>query len=799
MRSLALLLLALLRSRLVAAPAEQGWDAERLSGLDLTSEPVAMQWDSSGRLWLLERETAGGAPGSRIWVVDPPPVGRGEVRARVWAQGLPESTGFEVSTSSVWLASGSRLVRLNGAADARAAERAIPWLGWGSASGHGTIFRSLVAHRDGWLYGALEADGPVTPQIMERGLVAPARLRPGVIRLHPALRILEQFTEGPLHAQAIAFTPAGDLIVATSGRLGLFHAFAGGVFIPRDAYPRPLNSMLDVQESIVPSVLQRPGALALVIGEPVADPSAVAQQDVVWVRYSNASSWFPTVIKSSGAALTVRGTTSPAARPQDAKVVGSASDAGVAGPGGTLFFRSQGGLVRMTPRVRDRRVPGDAKRFASLSARELAEAWAGSFDSWEGRIAERAFLERGDAEAAIVLSHLCATSSVASVRAAALQIYAGKPGASLDALRGAVMDRSAEVRVGAARALGERRGDAAGAWGLLVALAADPDPRIRREVALATRRLILAKPLPARDPSASARDVGEAFQVLGPVILTSARLPDSLVASAVWSAVEPLVASAPIAIPDALRGLGESALPMSGPLLKKAVRSTFAAGEEDKVDRLLERLLVLADESPALCAFGLEGMMQGQKTSKAWAGHKGVKRLLRKLAESGNTELAAAAQRVDALCGNPKAQEGLLTRINNAALSDGERIKAIEFTRWVPSEEAKATLWELLKSSSSVDLKVVAVDSLREIGASGDAASLLSFSDQAAPPVRTAILESFESREAWWPALLGGVESGRVSRGEVPVGLGAALRHHPNPKLRARALAALGADPGGSQ
>ena len=771
--------------------AEPGWTSTRLSGLELRSEPVAMQWDASSRLWLLEREWVAGVARSQIRVVDFIASERNEVRSQVWAHALPDSTGFEVSTSAVWLAAGSRLLRLNGSTDSRVTDRATPWIGWGTPSGRAPVFKSLHWHRDGWIYGVMDAEGLVTPQLLEQGLVAPAKLRPGVIRFHPSRKILEQFTEGPLSPQALDFNPAGDMIIVASSRAGLYYGFAGCVAIPQDGYPRPAHGMLDVQDSMTPASFRKPGAVSLVWESRGGGPGSTPGKDVLWLRYSNSSSWFPVVTESSGATVAIL---SSAASPHLMQGVAEPTAPGVMGPLGSLIFRSQGGLVRMALKP-DR---GEGMRIEKetnlnqLTSEDLSSMWSASSEPWVSQRIQRTFLERQGIDAMKALRFLCTTSTVATVRAAALQIYAGKPDASLEVIRQVAADRSSEVRMSVARALGEGCGDTAGAWGLLVALASDADPRIRREVALATRRAVLRSS--SRSSVYTPRDVTEAFQALGPILLTTARSPEAMIQSVVWSALEPLAQAVPLEVIEALRALGETAVPATGPQLKKAVRATFESGEDKNVDRVLERLLLLADESPALCAFGLEGMMQGQKTSKAWTGHKGVKRLLRKLAESGNAELAGAAQRVDAMCGNPRAQTGLLAKISNESLSDAERLKSIEFTRWVPSDEARSSLWELLRSRSSVDLKLGAVDSLREMGTMTDAGSLLVLADQVVPELRAAILTAFESREVWWSVLLGGVEAGKVNRTEIPSGWASTLRHHPNLKLRSRALSALGAE-----
>ena len=216
-----------------------------------------------------------------------------------------------------------------------------------------------------------------------------------------------------------------------------------------------------------------------------------------------------------------------------------------------------------------------------------------------------------------------------------------------------------------------------------------------------------------------------------------------------------------------LRSAGDGGMPLSGELLSRSIRRIFGTREATAVDEALLLLGDLASESPQLCARGLQGMLQGQKGSKAWSGHKGIKRLLARLQETGNGELSASAQQVDALCGNPRAQSAILARISNPEAPEADRLRAILFTRVLPSDAARGTLLAALNATNSPALALASFGSLQEIGRPEEGVAVVGIWKGMAPVVRAAAIEGLAARPDWIPALLSGLESGEVAKGEI--------------------------------
>lgn len=761
--------------------AETVWETTRIVGVELTSQPVSMQWDAKGYLWLLESVAGPSGPRSRLLRVEFPEDTWSRAQVAVVGDDLPEATGFEIGASGLWLAAPSRLLWISDGDGKGGSGKGQPLVGWATPTGHGAVVRGLRRHRDGWIYAVLQSADYVTPQALGKGISVPAKLAPGVIRFHPGYGVVEQYSEGPAQAVDLDFNAQGDLVVLSSTREALFHVIKGGCYVTRYQYPRPLNPFWDVNEGLLGSELKTFGYAGLVAG-------GVGAMDVLWLRHSNATAWLPLQTLPAGSTLQVR----PMANMKS--VIGrveAAPQSGVLGPVDSLFFRVNGGLVRITP-------PGWLKAVEKSPGLRSVPSMAGVLDAWKGadrwteHLIDRRLLDADETAALGLLESSWSALSVPRKRAQAVEILAARSRASNQWMSRAAVDAEGEVRLQVARAIGEHALVSPEAVQMLTRLAADSDPKVRREVAIAARVLS-----PDRSRAGKAKpslELTALFQILDPLTRSAARQPDRLCESLIWAALEPAVTVSPTQAVARLVAIGDGAISVTGPLLRKTVWRVFASVDDRAVDRVLDQLLALADASPTLCAFGLEGMMQGQKSSKAWAGSKAVKRLLRKLSESNSPELAGAAQRVEALCGNPKSQEAIVSKITRLDLPERDRIRAIEFTRLVPSDEARAALLDCLRSDASDAVKRAAVESLQEVGSVTDAGVLVSLIGPATPDLKTALVTAFESREAWWPTLLGGLESGKVPRAAVSARFEAVLRAHPNTKLRARAMAALGLD-----
>lgn len=773
--------LCLLGRAPVSAGAETGWETTRIVGVELTSQPVAMQWDAKGYLWLLESVAGPAGPRSRLLRVEFPEDTWSRAQVALVGDDLPEATGFEVAASGIWLAAPSRLLWISDADGKEPLGKSQPLVGWGTPSGHGAVVRGLHRHRDGWIYAVLQSADYVTPQALGKGVSVPAKLAPGVIRFHPGYGVVEQYAEGPTLALDLDFDARGNLVVLTSSREALFHVVKGGCYVTRNQYPRPLNPFLDVSEGLLGSEMKTFGYAGLVAG-------GVGAMDVLWLRHSNATAWMPLQSVAAGSTLQVRPT---AAMKSLIGRVEAAPQSGVQGPVDSLFFRVNGGLVRITPQGWIKAVEKSPGLRSVPSMAGVLDAWNGA-DRWTERQIDRRLLDADETAALAFLEGSWSSLAVARRRAQAVEILAARSRASNQWMSRAAVDADDEVRLQVARAIGEHGLVSPEAIQILTRLAADADPKVRREVAIAAR--VLAPDRTKAGKTKPALELNALFQILDPLTRSAARQPDRLCESLIWAALEPVVASSPTQAVARLTVLGDAAISVTGPLLRKTVWRAFTSADDRAVDRVLDQLLALADTSPALCAFGLEGMMQGQKSSKAWAGSKSVKRLLRKLSESQSPELAGAAQRVEALCGNPKSQEAIVAKISRSDVPERERIRAIEFARLVPSDEARAALLDCLRGDASESVKRAAVESLQDVGTLTDAGVLVPLIGPASPEMRAALVAAFESRETWWPALLGGLESGKVPRSAVSARFEAVLRAHPNTKLRARAMAALGLD-----
>ena len=170
---------------------------------------------------------------------------------------------------------------------------------------------------------------------------------------------------------------------------------------------------------------------------------------------------------------------------------------------------------------------------------------------------------------------------------------------------------------------------------------------------------------------------------------------------------------------------------------------------------------------------------------------QGCERLLTHLAESGNQELSRSAEQVDALCGNPRAQAVILSRITDPQLSEGERLKSILFTRVLPSDAARSALLDVMSATNSAALSFPALSALEEVGRPESAVEVMHRWNTLSDTLKPAVIESLASRADWAAALVSGLESRKVSATELSDTALASLRTHLNPALQARLKIAL--------
>src|SRR5688572_9620914 len=210
MRTLAIMLLGFMS----LAAAETEWllpKGYRVEEFARVVDPVAMDWDAKGRVWVLESS-------GRIKIVDR--------ETKIFAEGLEGATGLAVRDDNVYVARAPELLRLRmpregEAPDEPARGDARPPSGGIEAlitnlpqpGARGNI-NSLRFGPDGWLYFTQGAQDEA--EFYRFGIRAgdPQLLSTGVARFHPETKRLEMVADGMVFPRGLAFDEAGELFVA---------------------------------------------------------------------------------------------------------------------------------------------------------------------------------------------------------------------------------------------------------------------------------------------------------------------------------------------------------------------------------------------------------------------------------------------------------------------------------------------------------------------------------------------------------------------------------------------------------
>jgi len=230
-----------------------GWRVETVVSEPLVRQPVAIDFDDRGRLWVLQYLQYPNPEGLRRVQVDrfsrtqydripePPPRGpRGADRlsilsdsdgdgqidtARDFIDGLNLASGFAFGYGGVFVLNVPYLLFYpdHDRDDVPDADPRVLLTGFGMEDAH-SVANSLTLGPDGWLYGC--QGSTVTAKI--RG----QEFQQGVWRYHPPTDRFELFCEGGGNSWGLDFDETGRLFYSTNyGGHTLLHAVQGGYFV----------------------------------------------------------------------------------------------------------------------------------------------------------------------------------------------------------------------------------------------------------------------------------------------------------------------------------------------------------------------------------------------------------------------------------------------------------------------------------------------------------------------------------------------------------------------------------------
>jgi putative membrane-bound dehydrogenase-like protein len=416
----------------------------------------------------------------------------------------------------------------------------------------------------------------------------------------------------------------------------------------------------------------------------------------------------------------------------------------------------RGRIYRIVPAHGEK--PAQQKTLASLSSAELVRE-LGARNSWRRETAARLICERHDKSIAPALTELAKTGNDPRARVHALWALAGLEQMTDEVLRTALDDANPRVREQAVALSESRLQEAAELRQRLLNLAADDDARLRFQVAL----------------SLGAAPGEDATTALAHIALAGA--------DDVWTR----------------RAVATSVPEHPGRLLSAILKAQPPAGHEEGYSALVSELAQLAgarknaDEISAVVV-DLANETDKKALRRQWSAVLGIAKGLRSRGGSLNALLS----------GKPAADEirklfehAAVTAKDDAASQD-LREQACAMLEYAEYPLAGPVLLGVIQGDTPQPLRLRAISALATHAATEIGPALLEQLQRQTPAVRRAILDALLANPARAAMLLDQIAAGRLRAAELdPLQAGRLLKY-PDAKLRERAgqllAAALPAD-----
>lgn len=624
---------------------QPGYRIEEYASEPRIVDPVVMDWDGNGRVYVLDSSGRIKMCGSED---------------RIVADDLAGATGIAVQDEKIFVARPPELLVIEGG-KRQILIRNLPYPGR-----RGNI-NSLTMGPDGWLYFTQRAQDEAEFYRFGTRTGDPRLISSGVARFHPETRRIEMVAEGMVFPRGLAFDSDGELFAADATRNHLFHVFRGVSYerpLARDYVgykPPPLGAIADhrfLQGEFFGMTLYR---------------------DMVLVANLREKSLHVERLEAKGSTYRARC--------------------------GEDFLRRTNGVFLPI----DLRLGPDG----ALWVLDRAGAdWRNPFkQTGKGRI----------------------------WRVVPSQPW--KPPARTNVI----------VSISN-----------------LVQAAGDPDPAVRRKAAAMCRELMLGTAAPGIPEPHSVTNT-HLLEVVKTLIDSSANDADAAMEAVLWSALEPLLAWDTTTTLRMFAALENRDTPAAGTLFQHGIRRMFAALYEEHVPNIYPLLVELGTNSVPLCLAGVEGVIQGQKTSKRYHRfEKAFRKALAALQATQQPELVAGSLQAGALCGYADSRGEIVRRMLDATRNEAERLQAVQFAQVLRDEPARAALIKLLEAQAAPNLTLAAAYSLKEIGRPNDVDIVLHASTNQPPDIRIALGKTIAERRDWVTALSQQVRAQRLDPAILP-------------------------------
>ncbi len=743
-------------ARMKLAP---GFQVSLFAGEPDVLQPLAMNWDDRGRMWVIEYLQYPHPAGLKAleWdryfrtkydrVPEPPPHGPrgadrikiledsdGDGRAdkvKVFAEGLNLATGVAVGHGGVYVCQTPYLLFYpdRDADDVPDGPPEVLVKGFGMEDAHAVV-NSLMWGPDGWLYGA--QGSTVTANIGKHSF------QQGVWRFHPRTKEFELFAEGGGNTWSFDFDRDGHLLCGTNwGQFTMLHLVQGGYYVKGFEKHGPLsNPYAFGYFPHVPHAGFKGGHVTIggLVYQADRFPASFRGKTIAANLLSNAVYWFDVERSGSSFASSHGGDLLLAHddwfRPVDL----------TQGPDGAVYVadwydirathnntredtwdKSTGRIYRIEPEGGRR-----AEKFhlSKLSSPELVDLFRHP-NEWFHREARRILAERRDA--AILPALRARVLEERSEHLALECLWALYVSGGFDEPLGRKLleHPAAPVRMWTVRFLGDLRRLQRGETQIALAELAKKEPSadVRSQLAASLRRLPANQMLP----------------LLTELIKRDEDAKDPQLPLLLWWAIEFHTPEYREALARLL-GATKSEL-VRTQLLERMARRLASTG----IDADLHALVSLLPAAPEETLSGIDLALAGRRLEKPPASLlKAIDALMRKSPRSSLNAVKVAAR-----LGDKRSQDRLFTIALDGGQPAPDRLAAIPVIAQIGGPEAQAALLGLLLRKET---DAVLAEVLRSLGGFGDAAvadALLGRMPTLSAPLRDRALDMLAGRKEW--------------------------------------------------
>lgn len=228
-----------------------GFRCQLVASEPLVRNPIAMDWDNRGRLWIAENGTYAERGlrfdtrlSDRLLILKENDANGAADETIVFIDGLKRLTSFAIAPRGVWILCPPQLLFIPNADqdDSPDGPATVMLDGFDTPpENHHTIANGLQFGPDGWLYGRCGASSPGMIRRPDQSIEEAIPIAGGIWRYHPQYKIFEVVNHGTTNSWGHDWNAAGELFFINTVNGHLWHAIPGAHFQrPHSASPNPL-------------------------------------------------------------------------------------------------------------------------------------------------------------------------------------------------------------------------------------------------------------------------------------------------------------------------------------------------------------------------------------------------------------------------------------------------------------------------------------------------------------------------------------------------------------------------------